>query len=155
MKKYLALILAIMMMATVSMSAVAVTINEKSNDQSGSTSITYEVAPSYTVTIPTEVTLGKEIEVSAEKVVVEKGKAVKVKIDSYSNFELKTAEGATINYTVKNGNTEVNAGDTILTVATDSGSVTLGFVAPATVTYAGTYTGTITFTISVEQLAPR
>ena len=38
------------------------------------TTITYQVAPTYTVTIPAAVTLGESATISAENVVVEKGK---------------------------------------------------------------------------------
>lgn len=113
--------------------------------------------PTYTVTIPESVSLGKTAEVKAENVVVEKGKQVEVKLsgtsDSGNAFVLKAAEGAEITYSVMNGENTVNVGDTVLTVNPvdgASGSATLYFVAPSDFTYAGIYTGTVTFTVSVE-----
>ena len=72
---------------------------------------------------------------------------------------VKTAEGAALAYTVKSGTTAIGAGDAILTVnpdsATDgsgaSGSATLTFTLDDTIKYAGIYTGTVTFTVSVEK----
>lgn len=113
--------------------------------------------PTYTVTIPESVSLGEAAEVKAENVVIEKGKQVKVKLsgtsDSNNAFTLKTAEGSEITYSVMNGENTVNVGDTVLTVNPvdgDSGSATLYFVAPSDFTYAGIYTGTVTFSVSVE-----
>ena len=119
--------------------------------------VSYNVAPTYTVTIPASVTLGDTVTVSAENVVVEKGKQVEVKLSGTSGtdnaFMLKTAEGAEILYGVTNSENAVNVGDVVLTVNPDdgaSGSAALRFVAPSKLTYAGTYTGTVTFTVSVE-----
>lgn len=107
--------------------------------------------PTYTVTIPATVTLGETAKIKAENVVVPYKKHVAVTIGG--EFKLTTEEGAEIRYTVKNGENEVSIGDTVLTVNPDnsaSGSATLMFVKPGDVTYAGNYSGTVTFTVSVE-----
>ena len=70
-----------------------------------------------------------------------------------NSFKVKTDEGAELVYTVKNGEENVNIGDTVLAVNpydADNGNATLSFSAPASVTYAGTYKGTVTFTVSVD-----
>lgn len=108
--------------------------------------------PAYTVTIPETVTLGETAVIKAENVTVAKGKQLEVKL-SDDEFKLKTAEGAEIDYTVTKGGIAVGTSDTVLTVnptSSDSGSVELKFEQPSTLTYAGTYTGTLTFTVSVE-----
>ncbi len=114
--------------------------------------VNYSVAPTYTVTIPASVTLGETAEIKAENVVIEKGKQVEVKL-SGDAFKLTSGENAEINYTVTKDSTAVGVSDTVLTVNPDdssSGSVMLNFIAPSDFTYAGIYTGTVTFTVSVE-----
>ena len=118
-----------------------------------STTVTYEVAPTYTVTIPATVALGETATIKAENVVVAKGKQVEVALTNANGFTVATPQGAELGYTVKNGETTVNEGDTVLTVNPDggkTGETTLKFVAPETVKFAGDYTGTVTFTIAVN-----
>ena len=118
-----------------------------------STTVTYEVAPTYTVTIPATVALGETATIKAENVVVAKSKQVEVKLTNANDFTVTTPQGASLTYTVKNGETTVNEGDTVLTVNPDggkTGETTLKFVAPETVKFAGDYTGSITFTIAVN-----
>ena len=82
-----------------------------------------------------------------------KGKQVEVRLTNANSFKLTTPQGADLSYTVKNGETVVNEGDTVLTVNPTSGKTgetTLKFVAPETAQFAGDYTGTVTFTIAIE-----
>ena len=82
-----------------------------------SVTVEYTVAPTYTVTIPTDVTIdGNSTTISAEDVVVEKGKYVSVSLAADNNFTVATAEGATLTYTVTKGGQPVAAGDEILAV---------------------------------------
>lgn len=160
MKKIFTLFLVVILMVSLSVTALAAdnTVNYDSNQttQTSGLNVTYNVQPNFTVTIPANVTLGDNVTVSSDKVVVEYGKAVKVKLtgtgEADNTFKLKTAEGAVLEYTVKMGDTVVNVGDTVLTVAPDSTatSAQLSFVMPTNVTYAGNYTGTIRFSIVVE-----
>ena len=57
----------------------------------------------------------------------------------------------TVSYKIKNGDTELTPGDTVLTAASgETGKTTaLTFVKPDNAPYAGSYTGTVTFTVSV------
>ena len=57
----------------------------------------------------------------------------------------------TVSYTIKNGDTELTPGDTVLTAASgETGkTTTLTFFKPDNALYAGSYTGTVTFTVSV------
>ena len=121
------------------------------------TTVTYEVAPTYTVTIPATVALGETATIKAENVVVPKGKQVEVALTNANGFAVATPQGAELGYTVKNGETTVNEGDTVLTVNPDNGKTgetTLSFVAPTEIQYAGSYTGTATFTIAVKDVPP-
>ena len=124
-----------------------------------SVTVEYVAAPTYIVTIPATVGLGQTATISAEDVIVEKGKQVEVKVtatsEADSTFKLRTQQGTAVTYTVENGGQAVEVGDTVLTVnpgTAHSGSTKLSFVAPAdeSILFAGTYTGTVTFTISVE-----
>ena len=121
------------------------------------TTITYTVNPTYTVTIPTNVTIdGNSTTISVENVVVEKGKYVSVSLADNNNFTVSTPEGATLDYTVTANGETVAAGGEILAVnpadgKTGSASVTFGIDENA-VKYAGTYTGTATFTIAVKDV---
>ena len=160
MKKLLALILAVALMATMSVTAFAadntVNYNGSERPQTSGLNVTYNVTPTFSVTIPASVALDSSVTVSAADVIVEYGKAVNVKLSGTSEndntFKLRTDEGAVLSYTVKKGEAAVNVGDTILSVVpgSDKTSAELTFVEPASYTYAGLYKGTVTFTIAVE-----
>ncbi len=118
-----------------------------------SLTVTYEVAPTYTVSIPSSVKLGETATIEAENVVLVKGKQVEVAISAADGFKLTTPEGAELSYTVMSGDTVISNGGTVLTVNpanSKTGETTLKFVAPETVQFAGTYTGTVTFVIAVN-----
>ena len=154
MKKLFALILAIAMMATLSVTAFAADYNTEGNK---GMDVTYSVEPGYTVTIPETVTIGAEgteKTVSAEGVVVKKGQYVSVTLAADNNFTVKTTEGAELTYTVTKGGQPVAAGDEILAVNPadgKTGTATITFdIDETAIQYAGTYTGSATFTIAVK-----
>ena len=147
MKKILAIILAAVMIAACSVTAFAETTN-----------VSYNVDPSYTVSIPAAVTLGDsavEADITASDVIMEDGKQILVELTSASN----TASGSTFN--AKNGDSAVTytitgdeaiaVGDTVATFAAN-GSKTLTFSAAdkSAATVAGAHTEVLTFTVSVE-----
>ncbi len=160
MKRILTMILVITMMVAMSATAFAtgntVVYDKDATSQTSGLSVTYNVQPTFSVTIPASVALDNSVIVSTSDVVVEYGKAVKVKLTGTSetdnSFVVKTDEGATLNYAVKRGEVPVSVGDTILSVTpTDTtASVELTFVKPESYVYAGLYKGTVTFTIVVE-----
>ena len=156
MKKLFALLLAITMMATLSVTAFAADYDTAGDK---GMNVTYSVAPAYTVTIPETVTIGAEgteKTVSAEDVVVEKGQYVSVTLAADNNFTVKTTEGAELPYTVTANGETVAAGGEILAVnPTDSktGTATITFdIDESAIKYAGTYTGSATFTIAVKDV---
>ena len=56
----------------------------------------------------------------------------------------------TVSYKIKNGDTELTPGDTVLTAESgETPKTALTFVKPDNAPYAGSYTGTVTFTVSV------
>ena len=149
-----ALLLAITMMLSLSVTAFAAEIDQDTAaPQEGSITVSYQVAPTYTVTIPATVTLGENAKIEVENVVVKKGKQVEVALTNANDFKVATPEGAELTYTVKNGEAEVAEGDTVLAVNpaySTTGEITLSFVAPTTIQYAGKYEGTVTFTVAVK-----
>ena len=156
MKKLFAIILTVAMLATLSVTALA---DDYTTEGDKGMTITYSVAPTYTVTIPSDVTInGSSTTISADDVVVEKGKYVSVSLDADNDFTVTTAQGATLTYTVTANSTAISAGDEILAVNpkdADNGSVTVVFaIDESAIQYAGTYTGTATFTIAVKD-APK
>lgn len=113
--------------------------------------------PTYTVTIPAEVSVGGTATVKAEGVNIAEGSALNVTL-SKSDFTLKSAEGAELTYTVTKDGKTVDMNDTVLTVAggtaDNSGTVSLAFaLVPGQIEkYSGAYNGTVTFTVAVEEV---
>ena len=139
-------------------------IDENSKNQGGAASLAHEVAPAYTVTIPASVTIGNKATVKAEGVRVDYGKQVVVRLsgDSALTVALEGDASETLAYTVKDANGNgIDKGGAVLAVnpanatgnALASGSAELAFslAESAVVKYSGSYTGTVTFTVSVEQ----
>ena len=147
MKKLLTLALVGAMLSATGITAFAETTN-----------VSYDVQPTYTVTIPATVDLGDNdvtANIEASDVLLETGKQIKVDLTAASN----TASGSTFN--AKNGDSAVTytitgdeaiaVGDTVATFTTN-GSKTLTFSAAdkSAATVAGAHTETLTFTVSVE-----
>lgn len=131
--------------------------NGNLNPTTGTTNVTYNVKPSYTVTIPANVTLGQTATVSASNVKIGKNQNLKVKLTGTSGannaFTVQNGDEV-LTYTVKKDNANITIGGEVLIVNTsttsDALTAQLSFDTPTSVTYAGTYTGTVTFTVSVE-----
>ena len=147
MKKLLTLALVGAMLTATGITAFAETTN-----------VSYDVQPTYTVSIPAAVTLSDAdvtADITASNVILEDGKQIKVDLTAASN----TQEGSTFN--AKNGDSAVTytitgdkaiaVGDTVATFAAN-GSKTLTFSAAnkSAATVAGAHTETLTFTVSVE-----
>lgn len=163
MKKLITSAIVLAMVLSMSVTAFAAEIKQDTNPKTSNTAVSYTVDPAYTVTIPATVTLGDTAEINASGVKLEEGKALKVAItatsESDNSFKLATANEAKITYTVTKGSNAVALNDTFLTVesstgAGGTGTATLNFVAPADseITYAGAYSGTVTFTVSVDDI---
>ena len=154
MKKLFAMLLAIALVLSLSVTAFAADYD--TTGDKGMT-VTYSVAPAYTVTIPSTVTIGTSgtsAEISAADVVVNKGQYVSVTLAENNNFTVKTTEGATLTYTVTANGKNVAAGGEILAVnpadgKTGTATVTF-YIDESAIQYAGTYIGSATFTIAVN-----
>lgn len=135
------------------------------SEQSGTTPISLDVEPVYTVTIPAEIKLtdddtdgyytGKST-IFVEDVHLEYGKQLQVSVGKETSFELTDDNAAKIEYevaTTEDG-TALDAGGQIATFKSTAGtdveqSKEVFFKTPEAITNAGDFKGNITFTFSV------
>ena len=92
MKKLLILVLAVVMLCSVSVTAFAADLDE--DNKVGTVTVSYGVAEGYVVTIPTDVivsTAGVEASLSASSVLIPDGKTLTVSVTSANNFTLAYA----------------------------------------------------------------
>ena len=155
MKKLFALILAVVMIATISTTAFA------ANTTGGETEISFNVDPTYTVTIPATVELQKEVDgntVTYENdYTIEAVAGVRLKKNEYievtvaSDFEMTTEQGATLDYTITKGGNAVATGGVVAEFETDKAAQsTTIHIAANDPDYAGEYKDTVTFTVAVK-----
>ena len=154
MKKLFALILAVALMATMSTTAFA------ANTTGGSTEVSFNVDPTYTVTIPATVELNKvgaddavtyenDYTITAQAGVrLKKGETIVVTVSS--DYEMTTTEGATLAYTITKDNAALV--DSIVAVfGTDKAEQSSTIhIAAGDPEYAGEYKDTVTFTLEVK-----
>ena len=155
MKKIFTLILTVAMLATMSVTAFA------ANTTGGSTDVSFNVDPTYTITIPATVELNK---VETEGVVTYENDytitaeaGVRLKKNEYievtvaSDFEMTTAEGATLEYTITAENAAVANNGVVAEFATDKAEQTATIhIAANDPDFAGEYEDTVTFTLTVK-----
>lgn len=120
--------------------------------------VEFYVKPSYSVTIPQEIKLDEKAEISAENVVLDPGNVLNVYAEGEDGrFVLKQeSNGASLQFEIRNGEESVQEGTPVLTVnpnESSDGSVSLSFAQSGTAKYAGNYSGTVNFRISVEESA--
>ncbi len=161
MKKLFAVILAVALMATMSVTAFAAEIGPGANASQGSTEVSFNVDPTYTVTIPATVELNK---VDTEGVVTYENDytltaeaGVRLKKNEYievtvaSDFEMITTEGATLDYTITTGGNAVTDNGVVAEFDTDKSAQTATIhIAADDPDYAGEYKDTVTFTLEVK-----
>ena len=173
MKKLLTIMLALVMVLSLSVTALAADITQDSDPKTGNTTVTFNVDPTYTVTIPATVelekktaadetvTYEKDLTVSAENVRLLEGKQIQVTLTSDFTLTNDTQNGGAatnLSYTV-------TVGDSATPIVTDGVVATFGtstteqtsvlHFAAANPTYAGDYSDTVTFTISVVNSSNR
>ncbi|MBQ8806070.1 MAG: hypothetical protein IJZ68_06255 [Bacteroidaceae bacterium] len=158
MKKILSLVLALCLCLSLGVTAFAATVTEESAAQSANTTVTYGVEAGYTVTIPETVALNTEgkgqATVSAADVLLLAGKTLKVTVTGVDEL-VNTADNATtLSYKIgkTEGAADVVDGTVVLSVAAGNatGSQNLYFELTEDPTAAGTYSDTLTFTVTVE-----
>ena len=114
--------------------------------------------PTYAVTIPASVELGGTVTVSASGVTIVEGSQLVVKLTDVQDFKLRTSEGAELSYGITKDSTPLSVGSNVLTVAggiwDNTGSAMLTFSNPTTaIRYSGEYKGTVSFTVSIEEVS--
>ncbi len=164
-KKIFAIAMAVAMMASLSSMAFAVEVDQDNNTGTKAVTVSLTETSTYTVTIPADVTYSKttpetnKLVFSANNVLLEKGKQLKVTadsaIDNTGKLSLALSGGDAadkITLDVKKGDVAITDSiiATFISGATASDDVTVTLSSPSAAPYAGTYTGTINFTISVE-----
>ena len=155
MKKLFALILTVAMLASMSVTAFA------ANTEGGSTELSFNVDPTYTVTIPATVELERQEDngtVTYENdytltaqagVRLKKGEYIEVTVAS--DFEMTTTEGATLAYTITAENAAVANNGVVAEFATDKAEQTATIhIAANDPDFAGEYKDTVTFTLTVK-----
>ena len=155
MRKLFAILMAVALMASLSVTAFA------ANTTGGSTQVSFNVDPTYTVTIPATVELQK---VETEGVVTYENDytltaeaGVRLKKNEYievtvaSDFEMTTTEGATLDYTITAENAAVANNGVVAEFATDKAEQTATIhIAANDPDFAGEYKDTVTFTLTVK-----
>lgn len=124
----------------------------------GSVVLTHAEASSYKVTIPADITLDKDetLEISASDVHIGSGKSVKVTVASENSWKMTDKDDTNnqVPYTVTMPGAEeaLTNGTQVLSVdsVTGTDSVELSIAAPASYTYAGNYSDTLTFTVNAD-----
>lgn len=157
MKKLLSLILAAMLLCSVSVTAFATDLNEGNNV--GSITVSYGVSEGYVVTIPADVvisTTGVESALSASAVLIPDGKMLTVSVTSQNSYHLEYANSK-IPYTILVDESEqTTATFTALSVVsgTTSDSVTMVFKTTdediAKATKSGNHTDILTFNCTIN-----
>ena len=155
MKKLFALILAIALMASLTVTAFA------ANTEGGSTEVSFNVDPTYTITIPATVELQKVEDngtVTYENdYTIGANAGVRLKKNEYievtvvSDFTMQTTEGATLAYSITAGGNAVANNGVVATFGTDKNAQsTTIHIAANDPDYAGEYKDTVTFTVAVK-----
>ena len=161
MKKILSLVLALALVMSLSVTAFAAEIGPGANASQGSTEVSFNVDPTYTVTIPATVELQKvedngtvtyenDYTLTAQAGLrLKKGEYIEVTVAG--DFEMTTTEGATLDYTITAGNAAVATGGVVAEFATDKAEQTATIhIAANDPDFAGEYKDTVTFTVAVK-----
>ena len=150
MKKLFALILAVVIMATMSVTAFAV------NTTGGEADITTSIAPTYTVTIPADVSVdfnATETDFGAIEVTdsqIHPDKCIKVTLDTDNKLENSIDNTKVIPYAIKDSEGSDFTSSTYLTEG-DKTELSIHITADDwNAAYAGDYSDTVTFTVSYE-----
>ena len=131
----------------------------KNHNFDGNGYCTYCGAPhiAYTVTIPATVALGNEknqtADITAQDITLPADKTLKVTVNGPFTATLDGATDVSVDYTIEKDGTALTNNVTVLTADSSgtSKTTTLTFVKPDNAPYAGSYTGTVTFTVSVVE----
>ena len=161
MKKLFALILTVCLLASMSVTTFAAEIGPGANASQGYTEISFNVDPTYTITIPATVELRKVADngtVTYENdYTIDANAGVRLKKNEYievtvaSDFEMITEQGATLDYTITKGGNAVDNNGVVAEFGTDKNAQsTTIHIAANDPDYAGEYKDTVVFTVAVK-----
>lgn len=156
-----AVIASVMMTISVDADSTGIVINKESIEQSGDITIDYALDESYTVTIPASVTFTDEVRsversMWAEEVVLNEGRTLYVSVSSLNNFRMVNKDSY-IDYYIKMNYATIPQGNDYDVIIVEAGEkaawAILEFKTELSknhAAYAGTYTDTLTFTVSIS-----
>ena len=155
MKKLFAHILTVCLLASMSTTAFA------ANTTGGETVVSFNVDPTYTVTIPATVELERQEDngtVTYENdytLTAQAGLRLKrgeyIEVTVASDFEMTTTEGATLAYSITAGGNAVATGGVVAEFETNkSAQYTTLHITANDPDFAGEYKDTVTFTVAVK-----
>ncbi|MBR6872080.1 MAG: hypothetical protein IKN17_01090 [Ruminococcus sp.] len=135
-------------------------ITDPDHNGTADTAVLFSTEPGYVVTIPKTVVLSGNrnttytgsAQIEASEVFLDNNQAVMVKINNAADFTLTSATGNDLGYTVKVGSSEeaVEAGRPVAIFTNNSTApAVLNFETVSAPQYAGDYSDTLTFDISV------
>lgn len=166
MKKLISFVLAFALLLTLILPATAdTTIKQDSIVQTGSMTLNYTVAVTYTVIIPESVTIDPVTKTGSGTITIEAGALIpyenhlqiNISSENYDTdakkfmMQEKSNSSDYLYYTIKDEKTsnEISTGACVLAAdSNEAASVTLVYQAEPT--YSGTYTDTLTFTVVVQ-----
>lgn len=168
MKKFTAFLLTLVLAFSLSVTAFAAgtTVNPDTDPKAGTTTVSLNIAPTYTITIPATVNLSRTEDTSGTVTYIQTAEIKaseglrllanqNIQVTLESDFKLATNDqAATLDYTVTAGGVtfdKASIGDKVVATfdtSTTAQSQTLTFSADDP-QYAGDYSDTVTFTVSV------
>lgn len=158
MKKLTALVLTLVFTLSLSMTAFAAQISQGSNPGTADVEVTTSIAPTYTVTIPSNTsvifqTLSTSFgTVKLEAAQIDPGYAVRVQLTADGKLENQADNDKTIAYSVKAGDSDFTQAD--YTTAGQKTDLTIEIEEDAwNSAYAGSYSDTVVFTVSYVALS--
>lgn len=153
MKKLTALVLAIVLSLSMSVTAFAAGINQGSDPKTADVTVTTSIAPTYTVTIPADTnvtfnTLSTSFgAVKLESAQIDPGYAVQVELNASGTLKNQADSSKTIAYTIKDANGAFTGAQ--YTTAGDKTDLTIDITQDEwNAAFAGDYSDTVTFTVS-------
>ncbi len=155
MKKFLSIIITIITMATMLVTAFADTVDQDTTDKSRSATISFSIAPTYTVTIPANTTVAFNATetsfgtITVEAAQIHSDKCIKVVLTTDGKLENAIDNSKVIPYEIKSNNAVFNSATYLK--AGDKTDLTINITQENWNTaYAGDYSDTVTFAVSYE-----
>ena len=170
MKKIISVLSVLALLGLTSTTAFAESITQDTTGSSGTTSVSYDIAPSYAVVIPSGISLDSSRTVEIKMTGLTDTEKPKLKYNQTVNVSLSNAKNgfsgsdgktlslkdgsASVSYTLTGANGKTGKDDMVAKFKYDPNKTlndykqTLTFALTSTVQYAGNYTDNLTFTIS-------